>query len=973
MVVAGPGTGKTQILTLRIANILRKTDTSPDSILALTFTEAGVVAMRKRLVEIMGSEAYRVGIYTFHGFANDLIRRYPDEYPRIVGSKSINDIDKIRILKEIIKSEKLERLKPFGDPFYYLHSIRSAVSKLKRENIDSNEARARVKKEKEEYAGIADLRYESGPHKGAMRGKYRNLEKQIEKDEELALVYKRYEEELCNRKLYDYEDMITETVHALERKRDFLLQLEEQYQYILADEHQDANNSQNRLLELLSSFHKSPNLFLVGDEKQAIYRFQGASLENFLYFAKQFPDALVIQLSKNYRSRQPILNASHSLIEKGVRGEHERDKPLESNMVGKEEPISVISFSRSEFEYAYIASDIKRLISEGVEPSEIAILYRNNNDVVPILPALEREGVPYAVESDQNVLADKDIEKFISLLRAVHFFGREECLIRVLYIDFLNIDPLDIYKILRFRSREHVPLPDLMKSEEMLRSAKVEGVKEVKDIYRKLSSWSIFASNHGILESLEVIANESGFWGHIIGHLRAQEKLDEYSGLVRNIEALVEAHRDYTLGDLMEYLDLLKEHNVLIKRTRRYSRSSAVRLMTAHKAKGLEFDQVYLPGAVLGHWGNRRIIEHFSINVAPDDVGHDPLLDERRLFYVALTRARDGVSISYAQESSEGKEQLPSQFIEEIDKHLLKGKSMESFEREQKPEKLLAPRSPVSLPVTEQRYLQELFLEQGLSVTALNNYLRDPWEYFFGNLLRVPKAPSKSMLYGKAIHGALNDFFERMKEGGEYNKEYLLSRFRAHLSYQPLSLHEYEESVQKGERSLSGYYDEYKSKFIPAVRNEFSIRMSFEVGNGQSIVLRGILDKVERVSERYVRVVDYKTGPVRTLNDILGKTKSSTGDYFRQLVFYKLLLSNYENGMFDMASGAIDFIEPRKNGSYSLEEFTISDRDVEDLKELIRKVSEEILDFEFWDKPCDPKKSGFCGLRELLKEHNERS
>lgn len=966
MVVAGPGTGKTQILTLRIANILRKTDASPDSILALTFTEAGVTAMRKRLVEIIGSDAYRVAIHTFHGFANDLIGRFPDEYPRIIGSRNINDIDKITILKNLIQTTPLTLLKPFGDPFYYLQPLKSALSELKRENISSKEAHARVQSQKEAYASTSDLLHEKGPHKGKLKGKYVDWERKIQKNQELVTIYAAYEATLREEKLYDYDDMIIETVAALQRSPEFLLSLQENYQYLLADEHQDANNSQNKLLELLSSFHDAPNLFLVGDEKQAIYRFQGASLENFLYFKQRFPAAELIQLTENYRSVQPILNAAHTLITSGPLSEFQLHDPLKANQTGKATSPAVRIFSRPEFQYTYIAEDIRRRIDEGVEPFEIAVLYRNNSDVAALTPALERARVPYLIESDQNVFEDADIEKFIILLRSVALFGSDEKLAPLLYLDFLAIPPMDAYRIFRARQRNHTSLYDLIRSRPALKAAGVEEIEKVTTLFRQLTSWSTFSKNRGLLDALEVIARESGFWNHIVGHERAQEKLDKYNDLVRDIEQLVELHRNYRLDDLLRYLSLLSEHNIMIKRTRRYSRTPSVRLMTAHRAKGLEFDVVYMPDVVWGHWGHQRMTSHFS--VTETDEGHNSLDDERRLFYVALTRARVALTLSYARQGRDGKERLPSQFVEEIDSTQLTREAMGAFEAKLTPQMLLTPRPPVLLPAIEMSYLRELFLEQGLSVTALNNYLRCPWDYLFGNLLRVPKAPTQSMLFGTAIHAALNDFFNVLSKDGDPGVEYLLGHFKEHVTRLPLSEHDFAVSQKKGERGLSGYYKAWKTSMIPSMANEFSIAIPFRLPTGESITLRGILDKIELIGDGTVRVIDYKTGAPKTRNHILGTTKSSDGDYFRQLVFYKLLLSHFDGGKYEMTEGVIDFVEPDKAGRYHRESFQVTEDDVAQLKEVIINSAKEILSLSFWSEPCDPKVTIFCKLQEMLQQ-----
>ena len=369
IVIAGPGTGKTQVLTLRIANILKRTDVGPEAILALTFTNSGVAAMRARLSEIIGSAAYRVHVHTFHGFANSVIRRFPEYFPRIIGSRTADRIDSLRIVEHAVLSRRLKHIKPFGNPLYYVSSIVKAIETLKRENMSPS--------------AFATL----------LRTGERNLHpKKYERNRELVLIYRAYEESLKRERLYDYGDMIMEVVRVLSEERELLLSLQEEHQYILADEHQDANQAQNKILELLGSFHEDPNLFIVGDEKQAIYQFQGASLDNFLYFTKRFPGAKIIELSDNYRSTQTILDAAHSLAEHAQeRLSHIRLAAKRSGR--KEEQVILISIPHSDEEPEYVASEIQKLIKNGTNPEEIAVLYRDNSDMLHFASALTSWGI----------------------------------------------------------------------------------------------------------------------------------------------------------------------------------------------------------------------------------------------------------------------------------------------------------------------------------------------------------------------------------------------------------------------------------------------------------------------------------------------------------------------------------------------------------------------------------------------------
>ncbi|HEY4483833.1 MAG TPA: ATP-dependent helicase, partial [Candidatus Paceibacterota bacterium] len=410
MVVAGPGTGKTQILTLRIANILRQTDVAPEQILALTFTKSGVYAMRKRLVEIIGSRGYKVNIHTFHSFCNDIIAKFPEEFSNIIGANPATRVDQIDILSAAILNEGGTVLKSFGDPLFYLKATLSEIERLKRENINPDDLFVLVQNQESEFLAIPDLCHDKGVHKGKMKGKYQTEKNKIDRNKQLVNVYREYENLLRQKKLYDFGDMIMEVIKRLKDNGDFLLQIQEEFQYILADEHQDANGAQNNLLELLSSFHDNPNLFIVGDEKQAIYQFQGASLDNFNYFKSLYPEAYIITLVANYRSVQKVLDSAHSVITKSASLNNLNIQNLEAKAyVDKEVATFLYHFSEEEYELRFVAEKVKNLIDAGQDPKEISVLYRNNKDAHKLTPFLDRLEIPYTVESDEDILTDIDI------------------------------------------------------------------------------------------------------------------------------------------------------------------------------------------------------------------------------------------------------------------------------------------------------------------------------------------------------------------------------------------------------------------------------------------------------------------------------------------------------------------------------------------------------------------------------------
>ena len=967
MVMAGPGTGKTQILTLRIANILRQTDTAPEQILALTFTKSGVYAMRQRLVAIMGSRGYKVNIHTFHSFCHELINFYPEEFPRLIGSRPATRVEQIDSLTEAIETAGGTVLKSFGDPLFYLKSILAEIEYLKRENIGPDKLQSLILIQDEDFEATPHLYHDKGVHKGKMKAKYQTVKRKIERNKVLVDVYRLYEDLLRQKQLYDFGDMIMEVIKSLETNNDFLLQVEEEYQYILADEHQDANGAQNRLLELLSSFHDNPNLFIVGDEKQAIYQFQGASLDNFNHFKQLYPQAKTIGLVNNYRSVQPVLDSAHSLIDRSQVLTKDKLIKLESvNPENKETALFVYNFSEEEYELRFVAEKIKLLISSGTPPAEIAVLYRNNKDAKKIAPFLDQVGITYNIESDENILHDVDVIKFLTLLKAVSNLNHTRELLQVVHFSWFNLPRLDVYKVINKLKDGPKFLGDLLVSGEA--EEVVSDVTLWRDFWAKIEAWNTLACNDLLASVVKKIITESGFLESLLTGPESMVKINKIRRLIDEVGVVIDSNKEATLSDFLSHIDTLMSHDLALEAQTGTGVSTGVRLMTAHKAKGLEFDQVFIIGARDGHWGNKRAVSYFSIPERGQLAEHDKLDDERRLFYVALTRARLGVHISLAKKSRASKDFLPTQFLSEIDQDLLKVVDVIEVEERYATEPAFTLNSSPCLNgenLHQKEYLQQLFKQQGLSVTALNNYLDCPWKYFFRNLIRLPEVKSKHLLYGTAVHDALEKFFKLYKNDQSLpSKKVLLKLFNQALVKQPLPAQDLSEIKDKGEEALAGYYDTYSLSWTGDVVTEYKVTVP---DIHREIFITGKLDKLELLDHgKKVNVVDYKTGGVKSRNDIEGKTKASKGNIKRQLTFYKLLLDQAEDKRFILESAEVDFIEPNDRGVYKKEKFILEEKEVAELDEVVKKVIDEILDLTFWDQKCSDGGCEFCRLRQVL-------
>ena len=956
MVIAGPGTGKTTILTLRIANILKITDTSPESILALTFTESGVQAMRKKLVDIIGSAGYKVVISTFHSFCNEVIRQYPERFPKIIGGIPISSSDRVAAMERVIEKSDLELLRPYGNPFHYVPSGLSAIQHLKRENISPDDFETLTKKEIEELYLAEDLYHDKGVHKGKMKAEYKEREHSLFKNKELVTLYKAYEDELAKERYYDFEDMIVETIRALRADENFRLILQEEYQYILADEHQDANNAQNELLEILSSFHEKPNLFVVGDEKQAIFRFQGASLENFMYFKRKFPEAELIKLYINYRSGQSILDASHSLITKVADEGGDLRVPLKSVAVKNTKPIQVVKLADRNAEAEYIAEEAKKKIVSGCLAEEIAVIFRENKEVEKLSAAFSAASIPFVVVSDQNILENYVLNEFIGILRAINNPAEDEWVAKSLFLPGSGISSIEAFKIIREAKEKKMPIIDMVMNTEISRQ-----------YGRKLEHWSGQAVRNQAFQFLSGFVIESGFISEILGGEETVANLKVFDGFLKEVESAARGKRDFRLADLIQYLDRLLIHGMSIK-SNLITETAGVRLMTAHRSKGLEFSTVFISGLIDGVWGGRRRMGSFNLPSAPDGRNDD---DERRLFYVALTRAKESATVTYPFQRADGREALPSQFVAEIDSD-----SRQFVDLSNEPVKSVLQRqvfqSKSDKTVIDPKFISQIFFEQPLSVTHVNNFLSCPWQYFFLNLVRLPMAKTKHQMYGTVVHETLRIFFEKYKSQEDMSKKEFLHFFESKMRGESLSDVEMKDSLEKGHAALSGWFDAYKNSWSRNLNTEFSISgVSIPViSGGKKMILKltGKLDRVDFSDDNNATVVDYKTSKPKSRNNLLGKTKDANGDYYRQLVFYKLLLSLYENGGHPMSTAVIDFIEPDDTGKYKREIFEINDFEVEELKKVLIQMAISVSTISFANDTCADKDCQFCALSKELRK-----
>ena len=553
------------------------------------------------------------------------------------------------------------------------------------------------------------------------------------------------------------------------------------------------------------------------------------------------------------------------------------------------------------------------------------------------------------------------MRKFLAILETVHRYGDDTALVPLLHIEEFEIDPLLAYQLIRESSKSKESLYEII--------AKNENSQKLSSL---LKDFARLSKNGGLMETLEKVFRDSG----ILNSMLVSRDADAFLGIERLFEEgkrIALCRPGAELRDFMEYLSVLRKHHIFVKRPKHQIREGVVRLMTVHRAKGLEFEEVYLIHASENIFGDSSRLEFLPLLPAVYKSGSAPshLDDERRLFYVALTRAKSKILVSYHTTDENGKELLPSVFISELREDRVERVDTRNCEDKmsQHQELLYGEKKNSKSSLLDQDFVRELFQSQPLSVTALNNYLSCPWKYFYRNLLRIPSIPQRHQLYGTAMHAAVQDLFTAMKDR-EVDAKFLTDSYRRHLGNSGLTKVEFTEAENRGVEALTGWYKWAKASWQFPTISEFSVITDLD-----GILLSGKLDKVEFITDTQVAITDYKTGKQRSRNEIEGKTRSGDGDIKRQLVFYRLLLDLHDNKKLNMQKGIIEFLEPTHStgsgqadsGNYKKEEFEITDTEVSELTETIKRVASEITSLSFWSQTCSEKDCEYCSYRKLLK------
>ncbi|MBC7947137.1 MAG: ATP-dependent helicase [Chitinophagaceae bacterium] len=996
MVIAGPGTGKTQILAARIGRILLDTDTDPANIICLTYTDAGVVAMRKRLLEFIGPDAYRVAIYTFHAFCNDVIQENLSLFEK-TSLDPISDLERIELFKQLIdsfpKNHPLKRYR--GDVYFEINNLQSLFSTMKREGWTPAFIDARI----DEYVDSLPTRdeyvykrkykeYNAGDLK---RDKFDDEKEKMEKLRAAVHEFDRFQQMMRKKNRYDFDDMINWVIKAFEENKNLLADYQERYQYILVDEYQDTSGTQNRLVELLISYWDKPNVFVVGDDDQSIYRFQGANVKNMQDFAESYKqDLLTVVLTSNYRSTQPILDISRILINRNEERLISIFPDLSKDLLASNEkikhllhPPTIKEYETSRHEMIDITLQVENLLRKGIAPGRIGILYKENKYGEELSQYFKLRHIPVYSKRSLNILHIPLAQKIILLLKylaAEHDtpYGGDEMLFELLHFDWFQVPAIEIARLSIEAAdkrlsgqKSSLRMYLFEKANAAPKDLFSQGIHEgLKNASQLMEKWIADVPNNTLQLLFENIVREGGVLNRVMQDPDKLWLMQVISGLFEFIREETRRNPFLTLQDLVNIIELMEKEDLPLPLVQVSGTDKGVNLLTTHGSKGLEFEHVFLAGANTSSWEKKRKPGRgYSL---PDTMfatlsKHKEEEELRRLFYVALTRAEQYLTISYSRYKPDGKELEPSMFIAEIqdqqdipvekvnlDPDVLVSFQTLYFQALEAPE----------IGKIEEDYVNRLLEKFVMNVTALNNYLKCPLEFYFKNLIRIPSPKNEATEFGSAAHYALEQLFRKMQEGKKDvfpTKQEFLADFEWYMyrHRESFTKEQFTRRLEYGQEVLANYYDANISQSNRIVAIERNIRNV--VVNG--VPLKGKLDKLE-FEGNSVNVVDYKTGdPDKAIPKLKGPHEKDPngGDYWRQAVFYKILVDHYGQKDWKVVSTEFDFIEPDKKKRYRKEKLIINPADITTVNQQILSTWQKIQAHDFYTG-CGKEDCHWCNF-----------
>ena len=999
IIVAGAGTGKTKVLTSRIAYLIHEKIAKPEEILALTFTDKAAAEMEERVDIMMPLSYSEICIKTFHSFCDGILREKGIDIGIDPGYTMLSESDILVFMKKNLFDFSLDYYRPLGNPTKFILTLVNYFSKLKDEDISPVKYAQWVIDQERKFEEIVK------DGNIALEEK-QILELEIQKQRELATVYHEYQAKMLSKNQFDFGDLIYYTNKLLFERPNVRAYYQDTFKYILVDEFQDTNFAQNKLLSLLADKHQ--NIMVVGDDDQAIYKFRGASVKNILQFQKKYQNSKHIVLTQNYRSHQDILDFSYESIQKNnperLEAIYQIKKELTSKYVHSlhenHTTLVEVHSPQLEREVEYVVSEIEKLKTQ-YRFSEIAILGRARSHLKPFYEALIKAGYPVKLSNTHNFKDNSIVKDLLSILRIIANPYDNTSWFRVLKMNEWGFSMEEVLQLIEESRREYAgvwktikhsnnkhqqndttvgpdhtrPTQDITDHNQSQNNSCNDKQQKIHDFFLHLLS---FSKHHtvtevlyeGILEKLNIFQKLDT----LEDKDSSLENIHAISSLLDETKAFEAKQDDPHTKAYIDYLNIVEEsRDQLSEGADLNEDQEKILLSTVHGVKGLEYKVVFLVNMTNDRFPARRkadpltIPETLSREDICDNPGEKHIMEERRLFYVAVTRAKDRLYLSWSdyQKASGKRKSKKSVFLTEVEESDMDIQRIELSQTSKDTNIQKNMTEPANTPTNNQDsdlHKNDNSAEKKpitVSYSQLSCYEICPKKYEFQYEYRLPTPPSAALSFGSTLHNTLNEFYKLVankqtsmfqeEEEAKVDLETLLKLY--HKNWIPNGYKTEGHLVarhKRGEEILREYYDIFKDYFGNPLYLEkgFSLRL----GN---IIVKGRFDRVDSLDDsgKVVEIFDYKTG----------KTKDQKAvDNDLQLSIYALAAQ--ENLGKHVEKLSLYFLEENKKV-----ETTRDEKKLEKAKEKITKLAEGIAKKDYTAKPSKIM-CGYCDFRNICND-----
>lgn len=950
MIIAGAGTGKTTVITQRIAWLIEQGKAKPDEVLALTFTEKAATEMEERVDRLLPIGYVDLWISTFHSFCEKILRAHALEIGLPHEFKLVNEIDALLLLRRNFDKFDLDYYRPRGNPTKFIKAILTHFSRLKDETITP-----------QEYLNLVDkVQMDADTAEGVAAEDEGERLAEIARLRELASAYHQYQQILLNENALDFADLISYCLELFQKRPNILKQYQKQFKYILVDEFQDTNYAQYELVKILCSGKN--NITVVGDDDQSIYKFRGASLTNILRFREDFQNAKSIVLNKNYRSRKEILEHAYALIQQNNPQRLEVKEDLNKKLKSQTKEKGIVEHIECESGEDEVKCCIEKILNLQKEQnsswSDFCILVRANDSAKPFIATMDRIGVPYRFLAMSGLYTKTIILDILAYMRTVDQAHESPSVYRILSHPMLGIPEYDVQQLTLYCRRKSKSLIDAMKDASFIHQISMDSKMRIQELLNTFSEFSRDARRLPVSELFVKIMKESGLLAQVRLQNEAvqQEEFGFLQQFFERLKKFEETNDDKTLHHFLEEYAHERDAGEVGSLSKDIeSGPDVVNIMTVHASKGLEFPYVFIANLVEQRFPSQKRSQPISI---PDDLIKDKpegdsdhhIQEERRLFYVAMTRAKHGLFLLSAKDYGGTRKRKASRFVEELNLKSKEGKADSNFRETEKIEK----------EKSEDAVYQE---PKSISFTQIAAFSSCPLQYKFAHILKVPVFGRHSLSFGKTMHNTLQKFMELVLKqqqtpqtslfDSKKEQEIELPDTKELMDFYKICwIDEWypneqlrSEYQKKGEESLKEYY-KILEKDLPEIaflEKGFTLKMG-------DVTVRGRIDRIDKIKDGY-EIIDYKTG----------KPKDKlTWQEKRQLVLYQLAGEQCFDPPIKVKKLTYHYLE-----NNSMVSFECKEKDKEKLEQEILSTVEAIKQSDF--APTPGFQCQYCDFKDICE------